>query len=100
LEPVADRKEGRLRSEEEVRRQAISQLHKKRCFGVHLRAYIAVNILLVGIWAFTGGLFWPIFPILGWGVGLSAHGWAVFGQQKTFSEEQIQREAERLQKPA
>jgi 2TM domain len=89
-----------LKSDEELRRIAISQLHKKRCFGVHLRAYLAVNVLLIGIWAFTGGLFWPIFPILGWGIGLSAHGLAVFGQQKTFSEEQIQHEVERLQRQA
>ena len=35
----------------------------------HLRAYIAVNLLLVAIWALTGaGYFWPIWPILGWGL--------------------------------
>jgi hypothetical protein len=39
----------------------------------HLRAYIAVNVMLVAIWALTGaGYFWPIWPILGWGVGLVA----------------------------
>jgi hypothetical protein len=39
----------------------------------HLRAYIAVNAMLVAIWALTGaGYFWPIWPILGWGVGLVA----------------------------
>jgi hypothetical protein len=39
----------------------------------HLRAYIAVNLLLVAIWALTGaGYFWPIWPILGWGIGVVA----------------------------
>ena len=39
----------------------------------HLRAYIAVNLMLVAIWALTGaGYFWPIWPILGWGIGLVA----------------------------
>jgi hypothetical protein len=39
----------------------------------HLRAYIAVNAMLVAIWALTGGgYFWPIWPILGWGVGVLA----------------------------
>ena len=39
----------------------------------HLRAYIAVNVMLVAIWALTGaGYFWPIWPILGWGVGVLA----------------------------
>jgi hypothetical protein len=39
----------------------------------HLRAYIAVNAMLVAIWALTGaGYFWPIWPILGWGIGVIA----------------------------
>ena len=33
--------------------------------------YLAVNLLLIVIWAATGaGYFWPIWPLLGWGVGL------------------------------
>jgi Domain of unknown function (DUF1707)/2TM domain len=39
----------------------------------HVRAYVAVNVMLVAIWALTGGgYFWPIWPILGWGVGVVA----------------------------
>jgi Domain of unknown function (DUF1707)/2TM domain len=34
-----------------------------------LRPFVATSILLVAIWALTGaGYFWPIWPILGWGV--------------------------------
>ena len=34
-------------------------------------AYLAVNLMLITIWAATGaGYFWPIWPLLGWGVGL------------------------------
>ena len=34
-----------------------------------LRAFAATSVLLVAIWALTGaGYFWPIWPILGWGV--------------------------------
>jgi hypothetical protein len=33
--------------------------------------FLAVNLLLVAIWALTGaGYFWPIWPLLGWGLGL------------------------------
>ena len=33
--------------------------------------FIAVNLLLIVIWAATGaGYFWPIWPLLGWGLGL------------------------------
>jgi eukaryotic-like serine/threonine-protein kinase len=34
-----------------------------------------VNVMLVGIWAASGaGYFWPIWPILGWGIGVGSHG--------------------------
>lgn len=41
----------------------------------HLRAYVGVMVLLVGIWlsvALTGGGWypWPVWPALGWGLGL------------------------------
>jgi hypothetical protein len=36
-----------------------------------LAAFVVVNLLLIAVWAVTGaGYFWPIWPILGWGVGL------------------------------
>jgi uncharacterized protein DUF1707/2TM domain-containing protein len=39
----------------------------------HIRAYVAVCSMLVVIWALTGaGYFWPIWPILGWGIGVVA----------------------------
>ena len=39
----------------------------------HERAYVAVMLLLVAIWALTGaGYFWPIWPMLGWGIGVLA----------------------------
>jgi hypothetical protein len=45
----------------------------RRDFQEHLRAFVAVNALLIAIWALTGfGYFWPIWPLLGWGVGLLA----------------------------
>jgi hypothetical protein len=34
-----------------------------------LGPYVAVSLMLVAIWALTGmGYFWPIWPILGWGI--------------------------------
>jgi hypothetical protein len=36
-----------------------------------LPAFVAVNLLLIAIWAATGaGYFWPMWPLLGWGLGL------------------------------
>lgn len=43
-------------------------------FYIHLGVYLAVNVLLVAIWATSGrGYPWFIYPILGWGIGLVAH---------------------------
>ena len=44
-------------------------------FKHHLTIYLLVNVFLIGIWAASGGgYFWPIWPILGWGIGVAAHG--------------------------
>jgi class 3 adenylate cyclase len=41
---------------------------------IHLTTYLLVNLLLIGIWAAAGGgYFWPIWPILGWGIGVGCH---------------------------
>ncbi len=40
----------------------------------HLRVYLAVNLMLIAIWALSGaGPFWPAWPLLGWGLGLVLH---------------------------
>jgi uncharacterized protein DUF1707/2TM domain-containing protein len=53
----------------------------RAAFQRHLFSYLWVNGLLVVIWALTnfGGYFWPIWPMLGWGIGLASHAFAVYG---------------------
>jgi hypothetical protein len=90
--------EGISKTEQEIREEALERLKKKRDFRGHVFIYLAVNAMLVVIWAVTGaGFFWPIFPILGWGVGVAANAWDVYGR-KPISEDEIRREAERLQR--
>jgi 2TM domain len=82
--------------ERELRRRAEAEVEKKHDFGVHAVLYVVVNILLVAIWALTGGgEFWPIWAIGGWGIGLAAHAWSVYGRGPT-SEDKIAREMDRL----
>jgi hypothetical protein len=88
--------EGLQPSELELRERAIANLKKKRDFRSHVFAYLLVNAGLVVIWAVTGaGFFWPIFPILGWGIGVAFNAWDVYGRRE-FSEDQIRQEADRL----
>lgn len=48
-------------------------------FLVHAAVYVAVNLLLFVIWAVTDrGHPWFVYPLLGWGIGLAAHGAVVW----------------------
>lgn len=61
------------------REREARRILRRRAWGVHLAVYLAVNALLVGIWATTGADDpWFVFPLLGWGVGLVAHGAVAF----------------------
>jgi class 3 adenylate cyclase len=41
---------------------------------IHATVYALVNLMLIAIWAASGaGYFWPIWPMLGWGIGLGSH---------------------------
>jgi hypothetical protein len=83
-------------TEDDLRRRAIKRLRAKAGFWTHLVVYLAVNAFLVVIWAFTGSdLFWPVFPIVGWGIGVAANAWDAFGPEPVTAE-RIQREMEHL----
>ena len=80
--------------------EALQRLEKKRGFRIHLGVYLAVNALLWLIWgavlASTGFWFpWPLFPLVGWGIGIGFHAWDAYGRRR-FTSEQIEHEAARL----
>ena len=82
-----------------VRDRAIKQLKKRHDFTTHLLVYVLVNSFIVVIWAITnsGGFFWPVFPIVGWGIGLVMNAWDVWHPAE-FDEDQIHREMRRIQR--
>ena len=85
-------------TEGDLRQQAVERLKKKRDFKAHVLMYVLVNAFLVVIWAVSrddGDFFWPIFVIVGWGIGVVANAWDVYGR-KPITEDEIQREQDRL----
>jgi hypothetical protein len=80
----------------DLRDRAIARLKKKSDLRAHLFAYVLVNAMLVGIWAVTGAeFFWPIFPILGWGIGVAFNIWDVYRVEAP-TEDDIRHEMEAL----
>jgi len=61
-----------------ARREAARAAGRRELVG-HVRAFVVVNVLLIALWAATGaGYFWPIWPLVGWGIGVASHGrWAL-----------------------
>jgi hypothetical protein len=83
---------------DEQRERAIRRIRAKRGFRVHFAVYLAVNALLVAIWAMTStAYFWPVWPMLGWGIGVVAHAVSVYVGPSEISEAQIDRELGRLE---
>jgi hypothetical protein len=79
----------------DLRKAAVERLEAKREFWGHVFVYLAVNVLLVLIWATTNnaGYFWPVWPIAGWGIGLAVHAFETF--RRPIGEDAIRREMER-----
>ncbi len=84
-------------ADEKLRAAAVKRIGDRRGFYMHLGLYVVVNAGLVGLWFMQGGgYFWPAWVIFGWGIGIVAHAFDVFMNQRGPSEQQIQREMDKL----
>jgi hypothetical protein len=82
-------------TDQERREAAVKRVKAKRDFRNHVAVYVVVNSLLVVIWALSGaGYFWPIWAIVGWGIGLAFNAWNVYFE-KPISEAEIRREMDK-----
>ena len=82
-----------------LRSQAVKTLKKRRDFKGHLLVYTMFNTFLVLVWLVTtgpDGFFWPVFPIVGWGIGVVMNAWDVYRPEE-FTEEVIAAEMQRLE---
>ena len=76
------------------------QLAQKRAtFKKHLATYLVFSIFFWVIWYFTKGMYednyregfipWPVWPMLGWGIGVASHAFQTFGIGKNWEEKKI-----------
>jgi hypothetical protein len=81
----------------DLRQAAITRLRKKRDLQAHVLSFVLVNLFLNAIWLLTmpGGFYWPMFPLLGWGIGLAFHVWDVYVSSSP-TEDAIRAEMDRL----
>ena len=83
----------------EMKDQMLWKMAKKRAgFKWSFLMYVLVNLMLIGIWYFTSGeesYFWPIWPMLGWGLGITIQYFEAYHGNQFFS---VQNEYEKLKK--
>lgn len=84
--------------EDTLRERAIKVLRKRRDFRAHLLIYLLFNSAFVAMWATINPhvFFWPIFPLVFWGIGVVMNGWDAY-VNTDFSEDKIEHEMHRLQ---
>ena len=80
-----------------LRRKAERRASAKLGFYIHALVFVIVNagLWLLNSWS-SPGSYWAIWPLLGWGIGLAAHGVAVFAALGDFHERAVEAELKRL----
>ncbi len=85
-----------MQTDEEIRKQAIKSIKRKKDFWGHVVAYCIINAFLVVVWFLSGrGYFWPGWVMGGWGIGLAFNAWEAYGRENTITEAEIEKEIER-----
>lgn len=82
---------------DELRKEAIHRVKAKQGFWRLAGIFAIVSLILTGIWAMSGtGYFWPMWAMFGMGIALAFVGLGAYGPQSTVTDEQIERELQRM----
>lgn len=69
-------------------KSARERVEEIKAFYVHLFIYIIVNVGLILVNVLTSPYsLWFYWPLMGWGIGLVAHAFSVFGIRGMFGKE-------------
>jgi hypothetical protein len=85
-------------TDDPLRELAKRRVQVRHAFVIHTLMYLVVNAGLIAIWAAAGrGYPWFLFPMIGWGAAVVAHGIAlVIGPDSAGEARAIERELQRL----
>jgi 2TM domain-containing protein len=86
-------------SDQDLRAKAEARVKAREDFRVHLLIYVLVNAMLWVVWLLGGADIrnpWPIYSLLGWGIGIVAHWYSVYGMSNRNREAEIEAEMRRL----
>lgn len=90
----------RIPDANEEKDKQLWEIAKKRAsFKQHLITYLLVNAFFWVLWFlngnrhYGGGVPWPVWPMVGWGIGLASH---YFGAYVYPKDNSVEREYEKL----
>jgi hypothetical protein len=88
-------------SPDDLERLAHKRARAKLGWYIHATVYVVVNLFIFALSTYAFGRRpWSVFPLLGWGIGLTLHGVAVFmlGDGSGLRRRLVERERERLRR--
>ena len=92
------------KTNDELLKLAKRRVLLKKSIKWHALIYLIINVFLCAIYYVTtpGGYFWPMWSIIGWGVGLIMHAIVVgvLLSSTNSKEDAVDKEYQRLQKDA
>jgi len=88
---------------DELREKAEKRVNQRMALYSHIGSYIIINGFLILIWALTGAHtdnFWPVWVMLGWGIGLAFHifGYITGKRSDAMREKMLQKELDKVKK--
>lgn len=85
-----------MTDDEQVYERARKRVQELKGFYVHALMYLLVNVALLVMDLLTPGGPWFYWPMLGWGIGLAAHGLGTFGLPGLFGADWEERKTREL----
>ena len=87
---------------EHLRKEAIKRVKAKQNFQRTAGGFVMLWVFFIAIWWFgtkepSMANFWPIWPILGMGIGLAFMGWNAYGGGDEVTDAQVDAEMRKMQ---